>query len=364
MIGLLGGTGSIGSKALEILSKVLPNETIKVGSRNINSNSIPSGINNAICKNVDIFSQDTLEEFFNGCSIVINCSGSSYKSTPLLIDMAIKKQTHLVDVGLCNVDTCKYTNTNNAIVYCSGSVPGVSGMLPLVQSKGFSKVENIVSIYEIKGVFSHIASKDYLNGIMHGNNNDVMYIYKDRNSFFNSNRAFNKIVLPKLFNAVKLFPYYDDETKYVADFTQCNHSEWYSATSGKNMLEFFEKLPSKYKNSIENTIDELVEVSKQDVLDDRKYVQYLVQLDGLDNDGKPKAVTTALTVESQQYLTGAVAVAQALSIYNGNIDSGVYPIYCSKYVEDIWHNLESLNVFEDYSVYSSHICDIQEECLI
>lgn len=363
MIGLLGGSGNIGSNALKLLSKVLPNETIMIGSRNITNDKIPSDIKNAICEKVDIYSGDGLEKFFNSCDIVISCAGSSYKSTPILIDMAIKTNTHLVDTGLCNIDISKYPKVDKAIIYCAGSVPGISGMLPLVHSKDFGKIENIISIYEIKGTFSYTASKDYLNGIMNAKN-DVMYIYRNKNSFFNINKAFRKVLIPTLLNTVKLFPYYDEEAKYIDNLLNCHDSEWYSAMSGDNMLKFFEKVSLKYKNDTESTINELVEVSKKDIQADREYVQYLVQLNGTDTDENPKVKTISLLAKSQPYLTGAVAVAQAISIYNGNVDSGVYPIYHSKYLDDIFNNLIRFNIFEDYNIYNLPINDIQQECFI
>lgn len=359
MIGLLGGFGNIGSKVLTLLCDTLPNQTIKVGSRSIDSHTVPRGLKeNVVCEKVDIFLESSIERFFKDCDIVINCAGSSYESTPILIDMAIKKGCHLVDVGLCNVDTSKYGHCDYAIVYGAGSVPGLSGIIPLLYGKGFKRVEGIISIYEIKDTFTHTASRDYLNGIMNSKN-DIMYVYKDKNSYFNQNKAYDRISIPTFGNPVRLFPYYDEEAEYVAKRLDVQNSEWYSAISGENNLKLLGKLSILYRKSIDSAIDGLCNATSKDVEADRKYVQYLTQISGLGADSRKKVISVSLKGQSQSSLTGAVAVSQALSILDGNVHKGVYPLYKSKYIEDIFSILKTLNAIESHTVYSSDIDSIQ-----
>lgn len=134
-VGIVGGYGAIG----KIISEELLNHTdcrLRIGGRDqekIDKRVMAIGAR-ASGKKVDIYNENEMELFCEGCELIINCTGPSWIIKDQVIKYALKAGCHYVDPGIWHDSTNLYKRSFEkrgltGLLY-AGWVPGLTGLLP------------------------------------------------------------------------------------------------------------------------------------------------------------------------------------------------------------------------------------------
>lgn len=142
LIGIIGSSGAIGKVAANILTT---NHKVKGGQRN-NKNIINN--DNFTYEYLDIFDNESLENFCKTCTVVLNCAGPTYKIRDSIANVCNKFNVKYVDVNgeiLLNEEVLNKLSLNsNCYIIGSGAVPGLSSILPSYYcNKDFDTISSI-----------------------------------------------------------------------------------------------------------------------------------------------------------------------------------------------------------------------------
>ncbi|GAB7044644.1 MULTISPECIES: saccharopine dehydrogenase NADP-binding domain-containing protein [Catenuloplanes] len=130
MIGVLGGSGAVGRTAVERLAGFgLP---LRVGGRDRARAEAVAGPGGGDAVAVDLFDDDSLAAFCDGCAVVVNCAGPSYRVLDRVARAALAADAGYVDAAgdLVAVEALGDTPARHAVVFSAGLMPGLSGLLP------------------------------------------------------------------------------------------------------------------------------------------------------------------------------------------------------------------------------------------
>lgn len=132
MIGVLGGSGTVGRVAVNRLAGA--GHAVRVGGRDLTRAKAVPGAADAVA--VDLTDPATLGEFCTGCAVVLNCAGPSYQVLDTVARAALDARAHYVDAAGDVVALQALTSappaqlTEHAAVFSAGLMPGLSGLLP------------------------------------------------------------------------------------------------------------------------------------------------------------------------------------------------------------------------------------------
>ena len=133
-VGVLGGAGAVGRTAVERLRGFgLP---VLVGGRDLARAREVARAAGATAVAVDLFDDASLAAFCDGCSVVLNCAGPSYRVLDRVARAALHAGAGYVDAAgdLVAVEALGQDPpsglAHHAAVFSAGLMPGLSGLLP------------------------------------------------------------------------------------------------------------------------------------------------------------------------------------------------------------------------------------------
>jgi hypothetical protein len=139
LIGVLGGSGTVGRVAVERLAEwnVGP---LRIGGRDLDRAATCASASGVRAEpfRVDLDDAAELRAFCAGCDIVINCAGPSYRVLDRVARAALEAGAHYVDAAgdLVAIDALTAGEParlgDRAAVFSAGLMPGLSGLLPRV----------------------------------------------------------------------------------------------------------------------------------------------------------------------------------------------------------------------------------------
>ena len=337
MIGILGAGGKIGSFVLEDVKKLFKSETIKIGAREPEKFEREKGL---LIYKINLEDDENIKEFFNDCSLVINCVGPSYSVSPRLMRLANESCVHFIDPGLVKKEDLEKRADIN-IVYGAGAVPGLSGLIENEILRDLEEVKNIDFrfLYEISDVFSKNAANDYLRGVLSVDSNFIKEsdkVYKDPNSFLNLIKAYKPVAIPKFPYNGRVFPFFDEETQYINNkllsLSEKSNAEFYTVISGDNFLNFLNPNVAKIKRgemSLEEGAHSLVEASGKDAKSHGRYVNMVASVRCVTRKGETLYKNIHIKTKGQAETSGAVASIFAKYIAKENFKWGVLPAFAT-----------------------------------
>ena len=166
MIGIIGGYGDIGHHVVEALLS-MENETLLIGARN--QKDMFYNYKSVKYQYVDLCDESSLEDFAKKCTVIINCSGLNESMTEKLLCKVQKYQCSYIEPQF-NKSIKKQNGNTNAIVQGVGSMPGLSGVLPVFLSEKFQEVKGVKLYYIGQGKFTPKSAKDFLDGMFDKDN--------------------------------------------------------------------------------------------------------------------------------------------------------------------------------------------------
>lgn len=255
---------------------------------------------------IDLNKQVGIENFVKKCKIIINCSGLSCNMTRVLILKIKEHGCSYIEPQFNRLLKDIIPDRNIAFIQGVGSMPGLSGALPIYLSERFEEVNKIKIYYVGQGKFTHRAAEDYLNGI-EDSNNYSMVCYENGELIPNIDKTCE--FLPIFYKTYMLLPYYDQEAKEICIFLKPKRAEFYTAMEDNLTYRLLKNAREKYRNNSIQIIEDLCNAS---VIDSEKksFCGFAICVDGK-RDGKREWRTLILKADTAAILTGTTIAVMA-----------------------------------------------------
>ena len=278
MIGIIGGFGDIGCEVVKSLW-MMGYRNLLVGGRH--NNDMFHTQTEIKYQYIDLNKQVGIENFVKKCKIIINCSGLSCNMTRVLILKIKEHGCSYIEPQFNRLLKDIIPDRNIAFIQGVGSMPGLSGALPIYLSERFEEVNKIKIYYVGQGKFTHRAAEDYLNGI-EDTNNYSMVCYENGELIPNIDKTCE--FLPIFYKTYMLLPYYDQEAKEICIFLKPKRAEFYTAMEDNLTYRLLKNAREKYRNNSIQIIEDLCNAS---VIDSEKksFCGFAICVDGK-RDGK------------------------------------------------------------------------------
>lgn len=355
MIGILGGCGDIGSK----LSQILSNETeevIRIGGRH-KKHTVQFDNKHFAWMQADVSDAGSLRAFVDGCRIVVNCAGLKKESSAQVAEITTDAGSHYVDLGAAEQSPSSLKgNSGLCAVYGAGSMPGLSGLLPRWLSKKFDRVFDLEFYYAGLGSFTETAARDYLEGLSDSQNKAIA-IWKDGRAVpFTSQSARIKVSQ----QYVRAFPYFDEESSFVAQELRLKNGVWYMGIDGDCTCKALEKIKYNYMRNPYEAVKDLCAASKADCAARKGYAGMLIQLNG-ERSGRKKTETLRCLFRSPSHFTASATAAVVLAISKHKMPKGSYLLGKSPHTEGYTEELMKIAPSGGIQIYEHTIGELYEE---
>ena len=176
-IGIVGGYGAIGVIVAEDLLKNTQYKVLIGGRSQEKTTELVNRLGSrASGKTVDLFDENSLDQFCGECFLIINCSAPSWEIKDIVLKSSLKSGSSFVDPGIYYDKTGNYDEAFrqkglSAVLY-AGWVPGVTGILPRylygLYEKKIKKINSLHTFCGDRSGWSPNASVDIMHHFIKG----------------------------------------------------------------------------------------------------------------------------------------------------------------------------------------------------
>ncbi|MER6622062.1 saccharopine dehydrogenase NADP-binding domain-containing protein [Streptomyces sp. NPDC000931] len=329
-IGVIGGYGAVGSAVVRRLHRAGVHPLLVAGRDRGRAEALvaglPEGGPDVGALTVDLTDPDSLDRFTEGCRLVVNCAGPSYRVLDAVARAALRGGADYVDAaGDDPVRNLLYTDggaerwvaAGRAAVLSAGALPGLSSLLPRALA---ARATGPVALDAYVGGVAPLtpaAAGDVLlgRGPEHGTP-AAWYEGRVRERALAPRRGVRLDAFPA---PVDAFPFLSTEAVRLARATDIGRVRWYTVFGGGRLAE---ELAMAWALDSTETAD-LVAAADEDVRRHGAwYGQEFHLWDGA-TDGPPTARLVLRAPDSYE-LSGFLAAAAALRMLDGAITPGVH----------------------------------------
>lgn len=162
-IGLLGASGSVGREVVRLLRSRHP---LRIGGRDLRVlQRLAAEQDDVQAHALDLNDEGALRGFVDGCRLVLNCAGPSYRVLDRVARVALAAGADYLDVGgddpLWQRLAGRVPEGRRALL-SAGMLPGLSGLLPRYLAAGLQRIDEMRCYAGGLGVFSASAAEDFL----------------------------------------------------------------------------------------------------------------------------------------------------------------------------------------------------------
>lgn len=170
-VGVVGGYGHVGRQVAHILVESC---RVRLGGRDpeqgrrLNERCLN---NQAEVRELDLWNAQSLAVFCNGCDLVINCAGPSYRVLDRVAVAALSAGADYIDTGGDDpLHQCLLgqLSPGRRVVLSAGMLPGLSGLFPKVLADHFESIDNVRCYAGGLGRLSTTAAEDFLLSLGNG----------------------------------------------------------------------------------------------------------------------------------------------------------------------------------------------------
>lgn len=359
MIGIIGAYGDVGLNAARMLYE-WGKHPLRMGGRNAQgAKELYSGeFPQAEWLNVDIEDEQSLYAFVQGCTLIVNCAGPSYRTAARVAQACLEKSCRLVDAGVDKSMEALGRESGRplTVLYGAGATPGLSALLPRWLGQAFDRVDSLVCYTGVLNRFTAAAAQDYLAGVS-GSDNQPLAAWKDGICRPSALRRKQQVRLPFFPREVTLYPYIDREARFVASTLSLRDGEWYITGDGRHVPAVLDEARLAFSTDRQYAVKRLCEASALDSAGRQNYIRFLLQLIG-SSSGSPIARTLILEAGQTSLLTGATAGAAAMAVLEGEVAAGVRPLAEISDPAKVVDRLRSANCINQFHVADGRLEDL------
>lgn len=324
LIGILGASGDVGLASVRALLNLGPND-LRLGGRDVAKGAHciaqlqrqwPSA--RLHWATVDFNDASTMAAFADGCELLLNCAGPSWRLGDRCAQAALAADAHYVDAaGEICLDAALWQR--RCAVLGAGLQPGLTGLLPRwLAERDFTQVRGLTSYFGLRDQFTLVAADDFLQGAVDGSSEPLAAWCNGRCSRVLTRRR--DVAMPCFPGPVHLLPYLNREGECLAQDLQLEVGQWFNVIADGYVLKALDLAHGLPRTEAAQRLRQasLLELSGQ-----APFVTLLLQLDGL-RDGLAITRSVLLGGTGNAALTGAMAAVTVMSVLGGEIRPGCH----------------------------------------
>lgn len=344
-VGILGGTGEIGKRVLNILI----NEYPIIASYHIRKQESKE---NCMYVKLDISDSNAIREFCKQCDILVNCAGASYINGESIARIASEFHIPYIDPSGESFLEEKISDIkdNNIFVLSSGYFPGMTGLLMRYLCESFDSPEEILGLSISEEVPSQSAIEDFILTNLSGFG--VALNYYDNGQIKRDEKEIFEIIKNKEY---KFENYLTVEIERLAKKFSLRKANWYNSSFGEEIKQKMQEAVIKLKliggrNEYGDTVKEIREIFKKNAKSNRLFCYIRIDAEGILKDKKIyKRAEISSNCSSE--ISAIIAAYTVKSILKSDLNNGIYYAMDIINAEDLIKDLPGLNA--EFNIYEN-----------
>ncbi|MEV8066815.1 saccharopine dehydrogenase NADP-binding domain-containing protein [Streptomyces sp. NPDC085995] len=339
VIGVLGASGSVGRAAVGEL-RALGHSGLRLGGRTASAlcevaEENPGGHDETVW--ADATAPDGLRAFTEGCDIVLNCVGPTYRLRATVASAALDAGAHCVDVAgddpaaedlLKGGDPARDGRT---VVLSAGALPGLSSLLPRwLAGQGLDGVTALTAYCGGLEPCSPTVAHDLMLSLSSGGADGAAYgqalaAVRGGRRAPRALRTDEDTAHPAFPGRVALQPYLSGESERLAGDLGVDRLDWYNVHPGPAVRALLNSLPGRLAagEDPDRLAERLILAADLDLAGRKPYYVMDFALSGTAS-GAPATAGATLRAASSYRLTAAVGALAVDAVLRGAVPAGVH----------------------------------------
>ncbi|MFF7553157.1 saccharopine dehydrogenase NADP-binding domain-containing protein [Streptomyces olivaceus] len=339
VIGVLGASGAVGRAAVREL-RALGRTGLRLGGRTASAlcavaGEDPGGHDETVW--ADATAPDGLRAFTEGCDIVLNCVGPTYRLRATVAAAALAAGAHCVDVAgddpaaedlLKDGDPAREGRT---VVLSAGALPGLSSLLPRwLAGQGLDTATALSAHCGGLETCSPTVARDLMLSLTSGGADGAAYgealaAVRGGRRVPRALRTAEDTEHPAFPGRVALQPYLSGESERLADVLGLDRLDWYNVHPGPAVRALLNRLPASLAAGDDPAAlaDRLILAADLDLAGRTPYYVMDFALSGTAS-GQPATAGLTLRAASSYRLTAAVGALSVDAVLRGAVPAGVH----------------------------------------
>ncbi|MGC0386037.1 saccharopine dehydrogenase NADP-binding domain-containing protein [Streptomyces sp. SAI-129] len=339
VIGVLGASGAVGRAAVREL-RALGHTGLRLGGRTASAlcavaEEDPAGHDETV--RADATAPDGLRAFTEGCDIVLNCVGPTYRLRATVASAALAAGAHCVDVAgddpaaedlLKDGDPARDGRT---VVLSAGALPGLSSLLPRwLAGQGLDGATALTAYCGGLETCSPTVAHDLMLSLTSGGADGAAY--GEALAAVRGGRRVSRVLRTAEDTEHEAFPgrvavqpYLSGESERLATVLGLDRLDWYNVHPGPAVRALLNRLPGRLAAGDDpaQLADRLILAADLDLAGRRPYYVMDFALSGTAS-GRPATAGLTLRAASSYRLTAAVGALAVDAVLRGEAPAGVH----------------------------------------
>jgi len=340
VIGVLGASGAVGRAAVREL-RALGHTGLRLGGRTASAlcavaEENAGGHDEAVW--ADATAPDGLRAFTEGCDIVLNCVGPTYRLRATVAFAALAAGAHCVDVAgddPAAEDLRKGSDPAReslAVVLSAGALPGLSSLLPrwLAGQGGLDSAAALTAYCGGLETCSPTVAHDLMLSLTSGGADGAAYgealaAVRGGRRVPRALRTDEDTEHEAFPGRVAVQPYLSGESERLATFLGLDRLDWYNVHPGPAVRALLTLLPGQLAagEDPDRLAERLILAADLDLAGRRPYYVMDFALSGTAS-GAPATAGMTLRAASSYRLTAAVGATAVDAVLRGEVPAGVH----------------------------------------
>ncbi|MFE1854897.1 saccharopine dehydrogenase NADP-binding domain-containing protein [Streptomyces sp. NPDC059489] len=339
LIGVLGASGAVGRAAVREL-RALGHTGLRLGGRTASAlcavaEEDPSGHDETVW--ADATAPDGLQAFTEGCDIVLNCVGPTYRLRATVASAALAAGAHCVDVAgddpaaedlFKDGDPAREGRT---VVLSAGALPGLSSLLPRwLAGQGLDSASALTAYCGGLETCSPTVAHDLMLSLTSGGADGAAYgealaAVRGGRRVPRALRIAEDAEHWAFQGRVALQPYLSGESERLATVLGLDRLDWYNVHPGPAVRSLLSLLPGRLaagEDPVE-LADRLILAADLDLAGRKPYYVMDFALSGTAS-AQPATAGLTLRAASSYRLTAAVGALSVDAVLRGEVPAGVH----------------------------------------
>ncbi|CAL9278049.1 hypothetical protein SUDANB5_06580 [Streptomyces sp. SudanB5_2050] len=339
VIGILGASGAVGRAAVREL-RALGHTGLRLGGRTASAlcavaEEDPTGHDETVW--ADATDPDGLRAFTDGCDIVLNCVGPTYRLRATVASAALAAGAHCVDVAgddpaaedlLAAGDPA---HDGRTVVLSAGALPGMSSLLPRwLAGQGLDSASALTAHCGGLEACSPTVAHDLMLSLTSGGADGAAYgeplaAVRGGRRVPRALRTAEDTEHPAFPGRVALQPYLSGESERLATVLGLDRLDWYNVHPGPAVRALLNRLPGRLAAGDDpaELADRLILAADLDLAGRRPYYVMDFELSGTAS-GRPATAGLTLRAASSYRLTATVGALAVAAVLRAEVPAGVH----------------------------------------
>ncbi|MHB8064828.1 MAG: NAD-dependent epimerase/dehydratase family protein [Ruminiclostridium sp.] len=347
-VGVLGGTGEIGKRIVNILKSEYSLIT-SYYTRYQESEE------NCVFTKIDISDTEEIKHFCEQCDIVVNCAGASYLNGEKVARIATELHIPYIDPSGEAFLEKKISDIkdDNIFVLSSGYFPGMSGLLMCYICESFDIAEKVFGLSISEETPSQSAIEDFILTNLSGFG--VALSHYDNGEIKKDESEIVEIIRNK---GYRFQNYLTVETERIARKYSLQKANWYNSSFGDEIIRKLQEAVIKLKlggDEYKETVKEVIEIFRRNIKSNEQFTYIKIEGQGI-LDNKRICKRAEITSDCSSEISAIIAAHAVKAVLDSDLNHGIYYAMDIINSETLFENLSGLNA-------KLTICDVEERSI-